>query len=71
MQYIDTTPFRLRAYALRRDWLPPTPDVGALIVFFRLRVVSLLTQLHHLYDEILVWYTPQASAKMLAGCFSY
>ena len=34
MQYVDTTPFRLRAYALRRDWLPPTPDVGALIVFF-------------------------------------
>jgi hypothetical protein len=24
-----------------------------------------------LYDENLIWYTPQASAKMLAGCFSY
>jgi len=24
-----------------------------------------------LYDENLIWYTPQASAKMLAGCLGY
>ena len=31
---IKASLFRLRAYALRRDSLPPTPDVGALIVLF-------------------------------------
>ena len=34
MQHIKASLFRLRAYALRRDRLPPTPDVGALIVLF-------------------------------------
>ena len=38
---------RKRCNILTQHLLPPTPDVGALIVFFRLRVVSLLTQLHH------------------------
>ena len=34
MQHIKASLFRLRAYALRRDRLPPSPDVGALIVLF-------------------------------------
>ena len=34
MQHIKSSLFRLRAYALRRDRLPPSPDVGALIVLF-------------------------------------
>ena len=34
MQHIKALLFRLRAYALRRDRLPPTPDVGALKVLF-------------------------------------
>ena len=56
--------------------LSVTPtSVGVPVSFWVVRVVppATLTRvaLHHLYDEILVWYTPQASAKMLAGCFSY
>ena len=60
--------------------LPPTPRAASgLVYFFRLSPgfcsptarVTPGYRLPPLYDENLIWYTPQASAKMLAGCLGY
>ena len=47
-------------------WRTPAGAAGGVHIFFYATRGS-----RPLYDQNLIWYTPQASAKMLAGCLGY